>query len=222
MPLPSRNFKPLSPHLGKLLVTYAAVAGAVAAGAYNAAAEVIYTPAHAKINGSFYLDLNHDGINDFYFSSYYFSALGNVSVFPLIQGNRIVATHQRCEFQAGNAAALASGAVIGQNLIFLAKANCMAVDNTGFSSGPWTNKKDHYLGFAFVIDGKEHFGWARITVNPLPEVNNDILGYAYESIPGKPIVAGDEGNFAQASAPPGTLGALALGATTRPAAKGKD
>jgi hypothetical protein len=206
----------LTPHLTKNLLAYAAVAGAVAAVAPRAAAEVIYTPAHAKINGSFYLDLNHDGINDFSFSSYYFSAIGNVSVFPLIQGNRIGATHQRCGFQAGNAAALQSGQIIGPGVIFLQKANCMALDNSGFSSGPWVKKADHYLGFAFVIDGKEHFGWARITVHPLPDVNNDILGYAYETIPGKPIVAGDQGTSAEAREVADensiTLGALALGA----------
>jgi hypothetical protein len=88
----------------------------------------------------------------------------------------------------------------------------MAVDNTGFSSGPWYNTKDRYLGFAFVIDGKEHFGWARITVHPLPEVNNDVLGYAYETIPGKPIVAGDQGPARKVSTQSGTLGALAVGA----------
>jgi hypothetical protein len=38
-----------------------------------------------------------------------------------------------------------------------------------------------------------------------------ILGYAYETVPGKPIVAGDEGNTTDASVEP-TLGALALGA----------
>jgi hypothetical protein len=204
--------KPLAPHLTKHLLAYAAVAGAVATSASHAAAEVIYTPSRSKINGSFYLDLNHDGINDFYISSYYFSALGNVDVFPLIQGNRIAATHQRCEFQVGNAAALRPGALIGQNLIFRSKANCMAVDNTGFSSGPWYNTKDRYLGFAFVIDGKEHFGWARITVHPLPEVNNDVLGYAYETIPGKPIVAGDQGAVRKVSTQSGALGALAVGA----------
>jgi hypothetical protein len=222
----SKMQQQLAPHLTKHLVAYAAVAGAVATGASRAAAEVVYTPAHAKINGSFYLDLNHDGINDFHFSSYYFSAIGNVSVFPLIQGNRIAATHERCGFQAGNAAALGSGAVIGQNLIFLAKANCMAIDDSGFSSGPWSKKKDHYLGFAFVIDGKEHFGWARITVHPLPDVNNEILGYAYETVPGKPIVAGDEGNSTGVKAVVDensiTLGVLAMGAAGVDIWRGKE
>jgi len=38
-----------------------------------------------------------------------------------------------------------------------------------------------------------------------------IAGYAYETVPGKPIIAGDEGNASEAFVEPPTLGALALG-----------
>jgi hypothetical protein len=39
-----------------------------------------------------------------------------------------------------------------------------------------------------------------------------ISGYAYETVAGKPIVAGDEGNSKESSVKSGTLGALAAGA----------
>ena len=80
-------------------------------------------------------------------------------------------------------------------------------------NGPWFHKIDRYLGFAFNIDGKEHFGWARLSVGRfIFNGTAAISGYAYETIPGRPIIAGDEGSQTRASAQPATLGALAAGA----------
>lgn len=213
---------PLTPGTTKRLLAYSAVAGAAAfLGSTGANAEVIYTPTHAKINHHFALDLNNDGIFDFHLSSYYFSGVGDVEIFPVAQGNRIVSTPQECDLVPGAAAALHSGQLIGPGMNFLNNANCMVIDNTGLSTGPWENLKDRYLGFAFVINGKEHFGWARLTIHYLPEINNEVLGYAYETVPNKPIRAGDEGN-ADATNSSGTLGELATGAASRLAAKRKD
>jgi hypothetical protein len=65
-----------------------------------------------------------------------------------------------------------------------------------------------YLGLAFQKNGKTHFGWARLNVGPC---GTALTGYAYETIPGKPIVAGDIGISAQLVPDPPTLGVLALG-----------
>ena len=86
-------------------------------------------------------------------------------------------------------------------------------DLSSQSIGPWLGAQDRYLGLEFYIDGQEHYGWARMSVDfPFAfDTTGRILGYAYETIPGKPIIAGDEGNTADASVKPNTLGALALG-----------
>jgi hypothetical protein len=60
-----------------------------------------------------------------------------------------------------------------------------------FLSGRWVNIQNHYLGLKFQINGETHFGWARLSVH----VNSDNLkayltGYAYETVPGNAIVAG--------------------------------
>ncbi len=209
----SKAPKPLTPRLSTHLLAYVAAAGAVAACSSSASAEVVYTPAHRKIFGRVQIDLNHDGIDDFHVSSYYFSGIGHLSVRPSFTGNRIVSTPAPCGFgDHPNAAALNVGETIGPDLPFQADANCMAYAADGESySGSWLFVKGKYLGFVFLIDGKPHFGWARLNMNYFAYNSlAELLGYAYETIPGKPIVAGDDGHAAQP--PSGTLGELALGA----------
>jgi hypothetical protein len=205
--------QPLSHHVAKRLLAYATVAGAVTACSSHAAAEVIYTPVHSKVNFVFPVDLNHDGITDFSISSYYFSGLGFLSVKPTFSGNRIVSAKQVCGNRSGAAAALPVGARIGPGLPFQSFADCMAYGVFGSDNGSWVFVKGRYLGFAFIIDGKEHFGWARLNMNYFAyDELAEVLGFAYETIPNKPIIAGDRGSQANASAQPATLGALAAGA----------
>jgi hypothetical protein len=93
-------------------------------------------------------------------------------------------------------------------------------------SGAWVNGgkgvKNRYLGLKFEIDGKFHFGWARLTVTTTGkhDFTATLTGYAYETVPGKSIIAGkthgkdaEQAIDASAGAPePATLGMLALGA----------
>jgi hypothetical protein len=92
----------------------------------------------------------------------------------------------------------------------------MAIVNQHMTSScPWNNVKQAYLGLKFVIKGKTHFGWARlkVSVDPLKlSITAILTGYAYETTPGKPIIAGaTKGPDEQA----GSLGALAAGAAGR-------
>ncbi len=57
----------------------------------------------------------------------------------------------------------------------------------GKCEGPWLNVKNRYLGLKFIIKGKDHFGWARLTTTGRIAL---LTGYAYETIPNKPIIAG--------------------------------
>ena len=86
----------------------------------------------------------------------------------------------------------------------------------------WCDVKNRYLGFRFKILGKIHYGW-RLSTNKGGGFTATLIGYAYETIPGKAIIAGktkgpdDDDQPAPASlkAPPVrpvTLGTLALGA----------
>jgi hypothetical protein len=73
----------------------------------------------------------------------------------------------------------------------------------------------------FSIRGKDHFGWARFITHSAPHPSAELTGYAYETIPGKPIIAGatkgpDDGeptaSFTMHTPVPATLGTLAMGA----------
>jgi hypothetical protein len=91
------------------------------------------------------------------------------------------------------------------------------------SKGNWLDVRNRYLGLKFTIKGKIHFGWARLTTTA-GAANGTLTGYAYETIPNKPIVTGKTKGSDQASiegsntAPnmptpePVTLSALARGA----------
>src|SRR5580692_12791728 len=59
----------LGASLDKNLMSYAMAAGAAGVGllalAQPADAKIVYTPAHKNIGAQTFIDLNHDGINDF-------------------------------------------------------------------------------------------------------------------------------------------------------------
>ena len=99
-----------------------------------------------------------------------------------------------------------------------------------YSAGSWFNVLDRYLGLAFKIHGKLHYGWARLTTNwnGQLKIEATLTGFAYETRPDIRIIAGDTGGLRESdddaspmgemlSAPepsqsPATPGALALGA----------
>ena len=95
-----------------------------------------------------------------------------------------------------------------------------------YYGGPWKNVLHRYLGLKFVIKGKIHYGWARLEVHwHAPKISATLTGYAYETIPNRPIITGatkgtddrndvEPPNPAALTAPaskPATLGLLAMG-----------
>ena len=201
--------------LTKRLLAYATMAGAGAAVcASHADAEVLYTPVYHNVDSLYFLDLNHDGIIDFQITSYYFEGFGSLRVEPKKIRNRIVGERKFCLQNLVGAAALPAGVLIGPNLFdeFPKLGTCMASE--AFNTGPWYGVREHYLGLAVEVNGEVHYGWARMSFNNWNCFGciGRIQGYVYETIPNKPIRAGDEGNAEEASIAPGSLGMLALGA----------
>ena len=86
---------------------------------------------------------------------------------------------------------------------------------SSFTSGQWLNTTNRYLGFQFVISGEIHYGWARLTVDLKGNRHIDALltGYAYETIPNKPIVTGEIAEPKVSTLEPPSLGRLAQGAS---------
>ena len=135
-------------------------------------------------------------------------------------------------FQIGGyfsyASALKRGARIGSSDNFLSAGQGEALEvsfTTGGGGhhliGKWDgDPKNRYLGVRFVIDGKMHYGWIRVSVNTdkVHGMTAQITGYAYETVPNKAIVAGTTGVAAEVLGEDGksqagpSLGMLAVGA----------
>lgn len=187
-----------------------------------AEARIVYTPAHTKIlpNTIFNLDLNHDGIIDLVFHNIYVSESGSpirgtLSARPGLQGypNGLEGTSY-CFRGNCLAYALPRGAKIGPPKFFGATLMAQQAYSGGGYGFWWKNtgKVIGYLGLRFRFGGGPHFGWARFTVKQIGyHYVATLTGYAYETIPNKPIIAGKTKGRDVITVEPGMLGILALG-----------
>jgi len=212
----------LSPSSQRRLSSYALAASAAGVGALALAtpseAEIVYTPTNVRIPHRLKLDLNNDGIADFELMSTSFGNGGGQLVAPVIHGNKVVGF-------GSYASALVPGVTVGSGGPFAHRANgtFMAkwIRSSGITSsfGPWRNTRNRYLGFKFLINGKVHFGWARLSI----DTDHMLLtGYAYETVANKAIVAGQTSGGDQASSanPAGNGSQVAAGATLGRLAQG--
>jgi hypothetical protein len=246
-PLSSRPPSNLPASVHQRLNAYALAAGAAGVSllalAPTAEAKIVYTPANIVIgrDGSYSLDLNHDGIVDFIIAEHG-SQIGSIeSIQGLVVlggiGNQVNCPSAYCISGATNAASLTLGEQIGPNQRqrgWLGREVPMAFEQLLKDGGVgygyfWINVSNRYLGFRFKINGENHYGWARVTTKFL---NGDVkhrtweahlTGYAYETVADKAIRAGqtegDDGDtdasFRPNPANPNqfaALGRLALGA----------
>jgi hypothetical protein len=238
-----RNPTKLSESVHRQLNMYALAAGASAAAilawAQPADAKIVSTAVHKSIaaNQKLLLDLNHDGRTDFVLRDTYLASgttvEANLSVVPA-RGNAVGGIHSL-------AYALKRGSVVGPGKPFAGKdvmgiriEDSVTYPVTSPGYGSWSFSKGHrgvsnrYLGFKFKIAGKVHYGWARLSTavgqHKRGEITATLTGYAYETIPDKPIIAGrtkgpdggdaEAGSASLIAAPvrPATLGVLTLGA----------
>jgi hypothetical protein len=185
---------------------YALAASAAGVGALcfakPAEARIVYTPAHVAIKangGLFRIDLNHDGIPDFGLSN---ELTGSNSftyrillVHPSQPANEIWMTHSKTQCNSG-AAALPKGKRIGPKGEFKHGPGFgaeLALVGRATTCGAWAGQSNlqAYLGLKFIVKGEIHFGWARVKVDTLQKpFSATLTGYAYETIPGKAIIAG--------------------------------
>jgi hypothetical protein len=237
-----RTTAELPKSLHQQLNTYALAAGAAGVGllalAPPAEAKIIYTPAHAKVVPALPVDLNHDGIVDFYLNSFFDSGThglsacqywwkdGSSSIFcSSYRGTNAIRTSVDSKGRKFGAPLrygekIQRGEQFAKRKVILGEA--LSGGGTPIWYGPWLNGgkgvKHRYLGLKFKIKGRFHFGWARITVTTTS--NNftaTLTGYAYETIPGKAIVAGKTKGSDVTTVYPASLGHLAAGASAMPA-----
>jgi hypothetical protein len=228
--------------LEQRLNLYALAASAAGVGmlalAQPAEARIVYTPTHRVIgeNGHYNLDVNRDGITDFTIVNSY--VCNSRTCFDVLNANPVVGNGvegMETIRQKSYAYALSRGAQIGPTRPFAGKLmagrRCFSVTSclTVTDWGRWFNATNQYLGLKFQIHGKTHYGWARLSVQDVEYsetgMTATLTGYAYETVPDKPIVAGktsgpdeespsgpaDPAAFNAPAPEPATLGLLAMG-----------
>jgi hypothetical protein len=228
------NYGSLSGSFPERLGAYALAAGATGVSllalAQPAEGRIVYTHTNRIIGDgdSFRLDLNHDRVVDLTFQNkrYAFcSPDGGICYYSerlsarMASGNQVV-------YNSFGAAALKPGMEIGPERAFSGGFKAMANSGSFARGGNWFNVKNRYLGVKFKFKGHMHYGWARLSVqvhSPF-KITATLTGYAYETIPNKPIIAGktadevsnvEQPNPASLTAPvrePLMLGLLAMGA----------
>lgn len=188
-----------------------------------AQARIVFTPAHIRLtpNHRLAIDLNHDGVKDFELVDTPAGSFESLAIHPLQVGNALAQANGDCNPSVG-VAALKAGVPIGKGQIFSKNLYCMAqyIGADGGSLGPWAGGIAHrYVGARFMIKGKAHFGWIRLSVSRAPFVAH-MTGYAYETIPNKPIIAGKTNGPEQVAGIPAksdeqtaSLGMLAMGSS---------
>jgi len=228
----------LSDSIHRQLNSYALAATAAGVGALALAqpaqAKIVYTLANTYIVNGTPIDLNHDHEVDFRFATGGSSSTNRGSLWVEIEPasgskNRIwgrprLGTTYRRAFGAwcsgrGFASNLPQNVSIGSNpKKFQPGHDRMVWWSAGWGSfatscGPWKEPGRGFLGLKFTIKGEAHYGWASVTVGGVGAIQ--LEGYAYETIPNKPIVTnrtkGPDVITLQSNVAPGSLGRLALG-----------
>jgi hypothetical protein len=212
--------------LRRRLAAYAVSAGSAAAGLVlgplHASAQIVYTPAHKTItcglescSQTIFIDLNHDGVLDFQLSVSYSAAQhwDNMRA----RGNPAEQADIGQNYY-GSAIVFAAGARIGRAGEYFRTKAFMAVNCRSASSRcatAWENQAGKFLGLKFHLADGVHWGWAEVTTRTSTNsITVHLEGYAYDTIAGEKISAGQLNEEGASKPAPGTgsLGVLALGA----------
>ena len=201
----------LSKSIDSRLKVYGMAAAAASVGvlalAEPAQAEVVITHKNIPIprcdgdNCPVKIDLNHDGIADFSFTLEYYGYGQNINgrghIVPLT-GGAVVGSGPY-----SSALPLVRGAKIGPSAQFrsfsvdVERSNYCTTNPVCFKerdyNGPWGgNHPNRFVGVRFLIHGKTHYGWIRLTVttSKTAPMSEEITEYGYETIANKSLGAG--------------------------------
>lgn len=162
-----------------------------------AQAEIVYTPVNVTLprNGSYPIDLNHDGITDFTFQiSQTFSICGlfrfpyhNILEVQPNQAGGIVGESWALALQSGVLIDVRQSFDGGDDLMYDVQQGSPCTRSHSY--GNWVSITNRYLGLEFQINGETHHGWAELSTNGRTGVNT-LYGFAYETMPFKGILTG--------------------------------
>jgi hypothetical protein len=174
-----------------------------------AQASIRYTPVNTAIpnDQAYGVDFNHDGNKDFWIGSFFGpfvcgavggGAKGLVYVSPVQSTSGVI-------LNSGFAAALPAGISVGPGKSF-ATGQTQLTSYTAcnpdaiFHFGNWFDVNNHYLGMEFHVSGQTYYGWVELSVLCQSfRLITTVIGFAYESTPGKAIITGQTGGAGSTS-----------------------
>lgn len=163
-----------------------------------AEAKIVYTPVNVTIvDSSYNIDLNNDGVTDFSVTDVitYNGPIGgcvvggSVSEMPSSENGTLVGPLTEGD-EIGPDQDF-DGGFLYLETAYLKRGEPPCIGPFHYS-GPWdvTLKGKRYLGLSFQVSGQTYYGWAQLTVLDGGAEGAKLYGYAYETIPDRPIEAG--------------------------------
>ncbi len=239
------SFENIQEHLGIYSIAAAAAGVSVLALAQPAEASIVVTSTNITVTTSSagFIDMNGDGKNDFEFfiqrGGYDHSFYATLAVMPLTGGRPVGGARTPL---GPYGSALASGGKIGPSAHFsssIGRGQVTLERTQGFVSGSSTYKlygqwggksASHFLGVRFLISGKIHYGWIKLSVFKQASslLQATITEFAYNTVANQKMTAGQtavvSAGAAQRPSLPGkpstsagpSLGMLAAGADALP------
>ncbi len=228
----AKETRKLSSQYQQQLNSYAIAAAATGVSVFSLAgsseAKIVYTPTHRVIDdrSGYAVHLTGNKNIDLTIKNKYIHQCNTYTCYTWESLAVNMPGSNKVVYNVFGAVAMKPGMRIGPGNAFAGGHQTMAFGNNSFR-GSWINVKNRYLGVKFKIEGRYHYGWARLTVTvarPIA-IKATLTGYAYETIPNKAITAGqtkgsddttisDETSASLIVPSPehATLAALALGA----------
>jgi len=197
----------LDQHLNFYALAASAASVSLLALAQPSEAKIIYTKTHQIIgtNGVYPLELNNDGIIDFLVqeSGAPFSVSTGSNCLGVKEAFGNAVEGSIAKYGTHIASALGKGALIGSRQRFISRGSlnteevmvavACSIDLGCRIPGQWVNADNRYLGLRLQVNGKAHYGWARLSVQMNSrnyQITAALTGYAYETVPDKGIRAG--------------------------------
>lgn len=203
--------------LRRKLRNYSVLAASAMAAAGTVNAQIVYHPVNVVLTGggSFAIDLNGDGTNDFDVNQNSAGAKADAKIdfgsstntsfphdrFAAIAGN-IMRSGASNSFIFGLPYAYSSGRKIGASNKWFDYANIISSAGGGYrtpvlasnafrgSKGNWSEVPKKYVALRLSGGEQIHFGWLRLSVGAHGD-SVTIYGYAFQSSPDSSIIAGE-------------------------------
>ncbi|MBN2703012.1 MAG: PEP-CTERM sorting domain-containing protein [Pontiellaceae bacterium] len=155
-----------------------------------------------------FLDINHDGLLDFKFTSLMDSPLYYVNIENAGSGGMILLPNQAgvLNTQLLKEGDCIDGSALGGNAVWGSNTGIVSYRNLQFQTGLVKGgllETNAFLGISFKIDSETHYGWIQID-NSTDIPGGTVTGFAYETEPNTAITA-------VVIPEPGTVGLLSVG-----------